>query len=555
MSLAAKEIMKLPVPIRRSLESERFHVIVVGGGINGVAIARECARAGRRTLLVEQNDFGSGTTSRSTRLLRGGAQSLQQGDIAFVRESLREQHRLLRQHPHLVHPSQVFMALHETTHASGLRLRAALWLYRQMAGAKGGVETASIDRYKLERQLDSGKNWSIFNFEDAQCEFPERMVAEWLADAVDAGAVVRNHTEVLAVNVFSGRAKGLLMRDLLTGKEAPVEANWIINATGPWADRLCQRSRIAMKDPMLGGVRGSHIVLPRFPGAPEAAVYSEHEDGKPFFVVPWNEQILVGSTAIPDNNDPGTTEPTQPEIDSLMQAFTRLFPRSKVSARDIRYAFAGVRPQPFTGKKQLSKLTDKCFVHDHSGDGAAQMLSVVGGSLITAVELGRQCMTMIGAKNHRTQAMAAVAQENLDPMLDQWVLDIADVGGISEESARGIVEWHGKRAPEVAKIATTSVQMRAQICPHTNHIVAEAVFAFVNENAFTLADVLLRRVPVALGRCWSEACSRDAAMRIGAVVGWSEYETAAELEAFESERTRFLRKPSRTHGVFEAAAD
>jgi len=151
--------------------------------------------------------------------------------------------------------------------------------------------------------------------------------------------------------------------------------------------------------------------------------------------------------------------------------------------------------------------------------------------------------------------MAAVAQENLDPMLDQWVLDIADVGGISEESARGIVEWHGKRAPEVAKIATTSVQMRAQICPHTNHIVAEAVFAFVNENAFTLADVLLRRVPVALGRCWSEACSRDAAMRIGAVVGWSEYETAAELEAFESERTRFLRKPSRTHGVFEAAAD
>ena len=338
--------MKLPTPMRRSLESERFHVIVVGGGIHGVAIARECARSGRRTLLLEQNDFGSGTTSRSTRLLRGGLHSLQQGDISFVRESLREQQRLLRQYPHIVHPSQAVMVAPEDGAISGLRLRTGLWLYRRMAGSGAGVATSTMERYKLERLLDSGRQWSLFNFEDAQCDFPERMVAEWLAEAVEAGAVVRNHTEVLALNLFHGRAKGLLMRDLLSGKEEPVEASWIVNATGPWAERLFQRSRISMKGPMFTTVRGSHIVFPRFPGAPESAIHTKNEDGSPFFVVPWAEQILVGSTAVPDCSDPGATEPSKAEIEYLTQSFSRLFPKSKLSARDIRYAYAGLRTVP-----------------------------------------------------------------------------------------------------------------------------------------------------------------------------------------------------------------
>jgi glycerol-3-phosphate dehydrogenase len=547
--------MRLPGVTRRSLESERFHVIVVGGGINGVAVARECARAGKRTLLVEQSDFGSGTTSRSTRLLQGGIQSLRQGEISFMRESLREQKHLLRQHPHLVHPTRVVLAIEENGRTTGLRLKAGLWLYRRLAGNKNTIDGADFALRNFERQLDSGKHWTVSNCEDAQCEFPERMVAEWLADAVEAGAVVRNHTEVLAVNVFHGRVKGLLMRDLRSGKEDPVEANWIINATGPWADRLCQRSRIAAKSKLVTGIRGSHLVLPRFPGFPEAAVYSQHEDGTPLFVTPWNEQILVGSTAVSDSTDPGAAEPSDAEIQYLMQGFGRLFPKSKLSGRDIHYAFAGVRAQPFSSNKNLLTPGEKCYVHNHKEDGAAQMLSVIGGSLISAAQLGRECAETVGAKAKTPGTVTAVAPDGVDPLLDQWVLEVAGAGGISEASARGIVEWFGKRSPAVAQLATSSVQMRAPLCPHTDHIVAEAIFALSNENAVTLADVLLRRVPVALGRCWSEACSRDAALRIAAVLGWTQYETAAELEEFEAERARFLHRPGRSQGVLEAAAD
>ena len=547
--------MNIPGPNRRSLEGERFHVVVIGGGINGVAIARECARAGRRTLLVEQHDFAAGTTSRSTRMIHGGLRYLEHGEIGQVRDSLRERKKLLRQHPHLVHPVHFLLALDERSRRSALTIRVGLWLYRRMGGPRFGPDNSPMERYKLERMLDAGRRWSVFSFEDAQCEFPERLVAEWLVEAGEAGAVVRNHTQVLAVDIFHGRAKGVLLHDWTSGKQEHVEATWIVNATGPWADRVCQRSRIEMKNPMLGGVRGSHIVLPRFAGAPSSAVYTEATDGRPIFVVPWNEQILVGTTEVPDKNDPTKVEPTKEEIEYLMRSLHRLFPRAKTSAQDIHYTFAGVRPLPFSPKQQPGAITRKHYLHDHSSDGAAQMISVIGGKLTTAAQLARECAARIGLKPKPMVATVAVSDEAVDPNLDSWVIEIAEAGGISETSARGIVEWHGKRSLTIARMALSSAQMRAPLCQHSEHIVAEAVDALTNQFAVTLGDVLLRRVPVALGGCWTDRCSREAALRIGAVMGWTESQTAAELESFETERTAFLRKPAYNKLLLEAAAD
>jgi glycerol-3-phosphate dehydrogenase len=125
---------------RAPLENERFHVIVIGGGINGVAIARECARAGRRTLLIEQHDFAAGTTSRSTRIIHGGLRYLEQGDIGQVRESLRERRWLLQRYPHLVRPLQFLLALDGKSHRSALAVRTGLWLYRKMGNTGAGSE-------------------------------------------------------------------------------------------------------------------------------------------------------------------------------------------------------------------------------------------------------------------------------------------------------------------------------------------------------------------------------------------------------------------------------
>ncbi len=547
--------MKLPAPTRPPLQDERFQVVVIGGGINGVAIARECARAGRRTLLVEQHDFAAGTTSRSTRMIHGGLRYLEHGEIGLVRESLRERQRLLRERPHLVHPVQFLIALGERSRHSALAVRTGLWLYRRLGASRLAINGAEWEKRKLERLLDAGHRWSVFNFEDAQCEFPERLVAEWLREAVAAGAVARNHTQVLAVDVAHGRVRGVLLRDSTSDREERVEANWVINATGPWADRVCQRSTIRLRHPLVGGVRGSHIVLSRFAGAPDAAVYSEAVDGRPVFVVPWNDQVLVGTTEVPDSNDPGKTQPSPEEIEYLLRSLSKLFPRVSISAQDIRYAFAGVRPLPYSQSEDPSSVTRGHVLHNHAGDGAERMISVIGGKLTTATELARQCARKIGNGGLRRPAMAVASETVLDPLLDQWVVQIAEQGGINERSARAIVQWHGRQAMGIARLARDSAAMRAPLCAHSEHIVAEAVHAFRLECAVTLGDVLLRRVPVALGGCWSPLCSREAAVRIGAVMGWSEETTAAELESFEVERAAFLRKLPATGIRLDAAAD
>jgi glycerol-3-phosphate dehydrogenase len=547
--------MALAIKPRAPLEGQQFHVVVIGGGINGVAVARQCARAGKTTLLLEQNDFASGVTSRSTRIIHGGLRYLEHGEIGLVRESLRERERLLRERSHLVHPTQFLVLLNEQSQRSALKVRIGLWLYQRLARKRSNLALGNMEPHRLERALDAGHRWSFFSYEDAQCEFPERLVAEWLTEAIDAGAVVRNHAEVLAVNVAHGRARGVLFRDQLTGQDARVDAAWIINCAGPWADRVCQRSSIRTAKPMLGCVRGSHIVLSRFPAAPNIPLYTEAPDGRPIFVVPWNDQLLVGTSEVPDQGDPGKTEPSAEETGYLLSSVQHLFPKAKISTNEVKYAFAGIRPLPYSPGDRPSAVTRRHYLHDHTGEGAARMISVIGGKLTTAASLARECARKIGLAVPEPTSISVGPGLALDPVLDQAVIEIAQAGSVSEESARGLVEWYGKRAMDIAHMALVSAELRAPICPHSSHVIAEVVEAYRRECAVTLADVLLRRVPVALGSCWSESCSREAALRIGAVLGWDDQTMGANLEAFETERSLFLRRLRRTPSALQAVAD
>jgi len=529
---------------RQPLDGERFDVIVIGGGINGVAIARECARGGRRTLLVEQHDFASGTTCRSTRIIHGGLRYLEHSDIAQVRESLRERQRLARAYPNLVTPMEFLLALDRSGRRSALAVRVGLWLYKQFGGSFGEISNNGNAAAQLERLLDAGREFSIFSFEDAQCEFPERLVAQWLIEALAAGCVARNHTQVLTVKLSNGRAVGARLRDRITNSEESVNSTWVINSSGPWADQICQLANIQTKHPMIGGVRGSHVVLPPFPGMPDAAVYAEAADGRPFFVIPWNGQILVGSTEVADRGDPGQAQPSGDEIQYLLTSLRRLFPNVSTGLNDMRYAFAGVRPLPYSPDSNPSAITRRHHLHDHADDGAAGMISVIGGKLTTAASLARECAEKIGVAPKRPAVLPVVAQDRIDDLLERRVSEIAAKGKISHESAQGLAEWFSDRAAAIAQMAAENESLRAPLCPGTEHIVSEAVYAFEHEAAVTLADVLLRRVPVALSGNWSEESGREGANRIGNAIGWDERRVAQELEGFEEERCAFLKKPT-----------
>jgi glycerol-3-phosphate dehydrogenase len=171
------------------------------------------------------------------------------------------------------------------------------------------------------------------------------------------------------------------------------------------------------------------------------------------------------------------------------------------------------------------------------------MISVIGGKLTTAAQLARECAAKIGFSPLARSGLAVAAETDFSSLLERQVGEIAQVGGISLRSASAIVEWHGRRSVAIADSARSRAELRVPLCSHSEHIVAEAADAFTRECAVTMADVLLRRVPVALGPCWSSDCSREAAARIGTAMGWDERQTATQLAAFEAERDGFLRKP------------
>jgi glycerol-3-phosphate dehydrogenase len=522
-------------------KDQTFDVLVIGGGINGVAIARECAQWSKRTLLVEQNDFSSGTTSRSTRIIHGGLRYLEYGEIGLVRESLSERERLLNQLPHLVRPLQFLLALPKKPRSlsrSSLAIRTGLWLYHRWAGGKRPV---SDDRAAFESQLDSGDGWSIYSYEDAQCEFPERLVAEWLAESMAAGAVACNHTELLEISRSNGRVTGARLRDRISGQEYAVHAIHIVNATGPWADAVIAASGISTPR-MIGGVRGSHLVLPKFTGAPEQAIYTEAIDGRPIFVIPWNDQVLVGTSEVADANVPNNPQPSAQEIEYLFQSFTRLFPRSGFTQADVRYDFAGIRPLPFAPGKSSSSVTRRHILHDHAGEGAAGLISVIGGKLTTAASLARDVARKLGVDVPEPINVFAspVIEEDVESTVRQWARLVACKAKIPTGCAEAIAEWHGRHALAIAHAASLDERLREPLCPHSCHLVAEAVEAVAHESAVTLGDILLRRVPVALGACWSEDCSREAAHKIGRALGWDQSRVYMELLRLEEERDQFL---------------
>ncbi|HSM87366.1 MAG TPA: glycerol-3-phosphate dehydrogenase/oxidase [Candidatus Limnocylindrales bacterium] len=524
-----------------SLTAKGFDVLVIGGGINGVAVARECARNGKRTLLVEQNDFASGTTSRSTRIIHGGLRYLEHGEISLVRESLRERERLLRQSPHLVRPMRFLLVLPAKPRSllrSAMAVRTGLWLYSRWARVQ---RTASTGIGDLEKQLDQGRSWSIYSYEDAQCEFPERLVAEWLAESIAAGAVVRNHTQVLEITRSNGRVTGVRLRDRISGQEYAVTAPAIVNATGPWADVVAGSAGIKPAR-MIGGVRGSHLVLPRFTGAPEQPVYTEALDGRQIFVLPWNGQTLVGTTEVMDSDLPENSQPSAQEVEYLFSNFLRLFPHSGLSRSDVRYVFSGIRPLPYAPGKKYSAITRRHVLHDHSDDGAAGMISVIGGKLTTAASLARDVARKLGMQVPEPASVLAapVQEEDVESVVRQWSRIVACKARIPEGCAHGIAEWHGRHALAIAHAASLDERLRQPICAHGCHLVAEAVEAVAHESAITLGDILLRRVPVALGACWSEDCTREAAAKIGCALGWDQARVHQEIDAFELERKAFL---------------
>jgi glycerol-3-phosphate dehydrogenase len=388
------------------VRASRYDVVIIGAGINGAGIARDAAMRGLTVLVIEKGELGAGTTSASTRLIHGGLRYLEHFEFGLVYESLRERETLLRIAPDLVRPLAIAIPIYKQNRRGRLTLRAGMILYDLLSWRK------SLPRHRMLSRDETLERWPGLNPEglvgsalyyDAQVEFPERLVLANVVSAREFGAEVLTHTRVTNLVVEDGRVSGVEFQEQL------VEAAVVINAAGPWIDQVLE----PVKSPkLIGGTKGSHIVVPVFPGAPANALYLEaRSDGRPIFIIPWNKLYLIGTTDVRFEGDPDEVRCEPWEIDYLLSETNLALPAANLTRDSILYTYSGVRPLPVTGDKDEQSITRRHFIREHPR--LPNLLSIVGGKLTTYRSLSEECVDLIFRKLGKDPPKCRTATEIL----------------------------------------------------------------------------------------------------------------------------------------------
>jgi glycerol-3-phosphate dehydrogenase len=399
--------------VRPNGKSTSFDVIVIGAGINGAGIARDAAMRGLKVLLIEKGEPGEGTTVASTRLIHGGLRYLEYYEFGLVHESLREREILLRIAPHLVRPLAITIPIYKQSKRGRLTIRAGMILYDLFSWGKSLPRHRMLSRAETLKQLPGlnpdGLAGSALYY-DAQVEFPERLVTENVLSARKFGAEVLTHTRVTNLAVEQGKVSGVefVGEDDKTGF---AEGTVVINAAGPWIDFVLEH--VAVKSPkLIGGTKGSHIVVPPFPGAPANAIYVEaRSDGRPIFIIPWNKLYLIGTTDVRFEGNPDEVRCEPWEIDYLLSETNLALPSAHLTRDNILHTYSGVRPLPVTSDKDEQSITRRHFIRQHPQ--LPNLLSIVGGKLTTYRSLAEECVDVIFQKLGKDSPPCRTATEVL----------------------------------------------------------------------------------------------------------------------------------------------
>ena len=342
-----------------------FDVVVIGGGIIGCGIARDAALRGLKVALVEQHDFGSGTTAGSTRLIHGGLRYLATGDYSLVRMDLRERETLLRIAPHLVAPLEFVIPFFSGASLSRLQIRAGLTLYDALSYDKSLPSHRMLnahDARALAPALNRDDVRGAAAYYDARADLPERLALENALDAERHGGVIRNYCAATSTLVENGVASGVHVRDHLDGDEGLVRARVIVHATGAWAEQGIRKTK------------GVHAVCT--PVTDRALVIFSGVDRRLMFAIPRAGQTWIGTTDTDYDGDPGDARATRGDVEYLLASVRHVFPR--LSMDDVLFTTAGVRALVKQGGSASSVSRMHRIIEDSPARG---VVSVLGGKI------------------------------------------------------------------------------------------------------------------------------------------------------------------------------
>ena len=523
-----------------------FDVIVLGAGINGSAIARDAAMRGFTVLLIEKDDVSNATSAWNSRMIHGGIRYLEHYEFDLVRESLREREWLLHAAPHLVKPLPFMMPFLQRNKRGPLLLRAGMLAYDVLSYDK------SLPHHRLYSKsgalarvpgLDPAQLRGAALFYDAQVDFAERLSVENVLSAREHGAQVLTHTRATRLVVEDRRVAGVEYTDLLSGASSSARATVTVNATGPWADELLE-GLPAHDKPLIGGTKGTHLVVDPFPGAPQgcAMYYEAASDGRPVLVIPWRGRYLIGSTDIRYHGDPGEAMADQGEIEYILSETNLLMPSAGLSRDSVRFVYTGVRPLPFDPDDDPARITRHHIVHDHA-PALEGLVTIVGGKLTTFRSLGQDAVDRVvkklGAGKRRCLTRKEALPGGRTADYAAFAASFKASIELGERVGDRLLSLYGVRAPQVVALARGEKGLERVFDERSGALAAELVYGLRVESARTLTDVIMRRTMLGLDPDLPIGSVEAAATIMAKHEGWERGRAAKEVDAYVRYAARF----------------
>jgi len=512
-----------------AIAKEKFDLIVIGGGIIGTGVARDASLRGIKTLLIEKEDFGYGTTSRSSRLIHGGLRYLRMAEFHLVRQDLMEREVLLKIAPHLVHPFPFLMPVTDIYYEAALTIGVSM--YDIMASGKSMPSHQHLSRreaLEIEPELGELKGLrAALQYYDCQAPYTERLGIENVLSAVENGATVVNHAQLTGFIRNDNDVAGIEVQDCLTGEKYRVKSRLVLNAAGHWVDRV--------RDLLHGGpasvvrrTKGIHLLTPRI--TQKALVLFSPVDKRLFFVMPWLDYTLIGTTDTDYQGDLDNVCADKADVDYMLTSVRQIFP--KLREEDIFYTFAGLRSLVYSGGERPSNITREHRVLDHKvKDRIDGLVSVLGGK-ITAYRAVAKDATDTVCRKLGIKAVCTTAEVPLPgaPAVSEKELAAsARQSSLPLNTVRHLAALYGSRFSEVLEIVKRRKGSGQRLCPHSPDILAQVEHAVKEEAALTVADLLLRRTAIGLMSCQGLDAVEPVAVEMGRLLKWSQAEQKRQV--------------------------
>lgn len=561
--------------IERRLErlSDTYDLVVVGAGITGVMVAREAAWRGLRTLVIDQGDFGAGTSAATTKYLHGGIRYLETYEFGVVRESLRERRILALCAPHLVRQTRFLMPAWRWSKPPAALIGAGVGLYTALAWDRNRDAPPSLriprPRWLSKQALLRAVPWleandlqGAFGYHDTLNLHPERLLLAFVGSAVEAGAVALNHVEAMGFvteTTASGRrVTGVEVKDRLSGSRHMVRAKAVVNAAGPWMDVVLERLGVPL-GVRVNRSRGVHLLTRPLggPGVVSDAVFARAPNGRHVIVSPWMGRSFIGPTDTPDLDHPDDVHAQQVDVDELLDTVNATIgpPTHRLAPDDVEAVTVGIRPLIVQEGRDSYHTSRRHELYDHAPAGVEGLWSIGGGKWTTARSLGEEVVdTLVGSAalahvagragerptRRITAADAFGWALDATPYLDALVRRRRDLP-VDASRRQHLGRLYGTAADDLLDLVAGDPTLGAALSssPERLDIAAQVVHAVTHEAACTLSDIIDRRLVLGtLGRV-SEHEITAVARTVAPLWGWTPERTDTEIR-LEAERRHHL---------------